>query len=87
MTVRQKLSYVQQLIKFELLLLLVFIPIILLKERFTTAEHVGFGNGFTAYLFVVILAPVVEEVIFRYILRFSKSVAALVVSVTCLFCS
>jgi membrane protease YdiL (CAAX protease family) len=60
----------------------VFIPIILSKERFTIAEHVGFGNGLTFYLSVVILAPVVEEVIFRYILRFSKSVAVIVALVT-----
>jgi hypothetical protein len=51
MAAHQKLSYVKQLIKFELLLLLVFIPIILLKERFTTAEHVGFGNGHFFYAF------------------------------------
>ncbi len=35
MTNRQKVSYIKELIKFKLLLLLVFIPIIMLAELFS----------------------------------------------------
>lgn len=80
MTTRQKVSYIKELIKFKLLLLLVFMPIILLTKRFLEVQYAGIGEGWLGYITLVIIAPVMEEIIFRYALRFSKSVAALVVS-------
>lgn len=70
---RQKFSFLIQLLKFELLLLPVLIPILLLTKKYTGAVHISVGDGLWAYLFVVIFAPVIEEILFRYPLRFKTS--------------
>lgn len=80
MSVPQKLSYLFQLLKFKLLLLFVTIPILEYTTEAVGAVSIKMERGIWVYLTIVLFGPILEEIMFRYILRFSKSVFALFIS-------
>jgi uncharacterized protein len=76
MTLSEKVSFIKQLLKFELLLLIVIIPIILYTKRLTGATSIDWGDDWATYFSIVIFAPISEEIMFRYGLRFSRTAVA-----------
>jgi membrane protease YdiL (CAAX protease family) len=76
MALHEKVSFIKQLLKLELLLLIVIVPLIVYTKRLTGATSIGWGDDWDAYFSIVILAPIVEETVFRYGLKFSRIVVA-----------
>ena len=79
MVLHEKVSFIKQLLKFKTLLLIIILPIIYYTKQFTGATS-DLKNTWTIYLFIVIIAPISEEIVFRYGLRYSKTV------ISCLIC-
>jgi membrane protease YdiL (CAAX protease family) len=77
-TLIEKVSFIKQLLKFKVLLLIVILPLLIYTKRLTGATRDDFDATWTTYLSIVIIAPILEEIIFRYGLRYSKTI------ITCL---
>ena len=78
MTLKQKVFYVKQLLKFHFSTFLILIPLILLSERITGASFDnGLGDNWSSYFAVVLIAPVIEELIFRNALKYSRFTLAI----------
>jgi hypothetical protein len=76
MTLNEKVSFIKQLLKFKALLLIVILPLIFYTKRLTGAISIDLPDTWGTYLAIVIIAPILEEIIFRYGLRYSKTIIA-----------
>jgi uncharacterized protein len=76
MLLNEKVSFIKQLLKFKALLLIVLVPILIYTKRLTGATRDDLHDTWTTYLTIVMIAPILEEVIFRYGLRYSKTIIA-----------
>lgn len=76
MTLNEKVSYIKKLLKFKALLLIVILPILIYTKRLTGATSIELPDTWGTYLAIVIIAPIMEEIIFRYGLRYSKTILA-----------
>jgi hypothetical protein len=74
MTLSEKVSFIKELLKFKFLLLIFIVPLIVYAKRLTGATSVGWENNWTSYFSIVIMAPIMEEIMFRYGLKFSRTV-------------
>jgi uncharacterized protein len=72
----EKVSFIKQLLKFKALLLIFILPILIYTKRLTGATRDDIGDTWTTYLSIVMIAPILEEIIFRYGLRYSKTIIA-----------
>ncbi len=76
MILNEKISFIKQLLKFKALLLIIILPILIYTKRLTGASYNDLPDTWTTYLSIVIIAPIMEEIIFRYGLRYSKTILA-----------
>jgi uncharacterized protein len=76
MTLNEKVSFIKKLLKFKALLLIILVPILIYTKRMTGAISDDLQDTWTTYLSIVIIAPIMEEIIFRYGLRYSKTIIA-----------
>lgn len=76
MTLNEKVSFIKKLLKFKALLLIILVPIIIYTKRMIGATRDDLQDTWTTYLTIVMIAPIMEEIIFRYGLRYSKTVLA-----------
>ena len=76
MILQEKVSFINQLLKFKALLLIVILPLIIYAKRFTGASRYDLPDTWTTYLYIVMIAPILEEFVFRYGLRYSKTIIA-----------
>lgn len=76
MALNEKVSFITKLLKFKVLLLIVIIPLFVYAKRMTGAKEDDWKDTWTMYLSIVIFAPIIEEIIFRYGLRYSKTIIA-----------
>jgi uncharacterized protein len=76
MALSEKVSFIKQLLKFKFLLLIIIAPIIVYTQKLTGATFIGWENNWTSYFSIVIMAPILEEMVFRYGLKFSRTAIA-----------
>jgi hypothetical protein len=76
MDLNAKVSFIKKILKFKALLLIVLVPILICTKRLTGAISNDLQDTWTTYLSIVIIAPIFEEIIFRYGLRYSKTILA-----------
>ncbi|MDZ7899059.1 MAG: CPBP family glutamic-type intramembrane protease [Arcicella sp.] len=77
-TQKEKIFYIKQLLKFEACVALILFPLIFLTKELTNAEYSGFKeDNWKTYFIVVLVAPILEEVIFRNALRYSRIAIAI----------
>lgn len=76
MVLHEKVSFIKQLLKFKGLLLIVILPLMLFTKHLTGAVSDDLRDTWTTYLSIVMIAPILEELIFRYGLRYSKTILA-----------
>jgi membrane protease YdiL (CAAX protease family) len=76
MLLSEKVSFIKQLLKFKALLLIVIVPILIYTKRLTGASYNDLPDTWGTYLAIVMIAPILEEIIFRYGLRYSKTMIA-----------
>jgi len=76
MALNEKVSFIKKLLKFKALLLIILVPILIYTKRMTGATRDDLQDTWTTYLSIVIIAPIMEEIIFRYGLRYSKTIIA-----------
>jgi uncharacterized protein len=76
MLLNEKISFIKQLLKFKGLLLIILVPILIYTKRMTGATRDDLQDTWTTYVSIVMIAPILEEIIFRYGLRYSKTIIA-----------
>lgn len=76
MILNEKISFIKQLLKFKALLLIIILPILIYTKRLTGASYNDLPDTWGTYVAIVIIAPIMEEIIFRYGLRYSKTILA-----------
>ena len=76
MMFNKKVSFIKQLLKFKALLLIIIVPVLIYTKRLTGASSIELPDTWGTYLAIVIIAPILEELIFRYGLRYSKTIIA-----------
>lgn len=80
MSKTEKFQYLFKVLLCKLALLPILLPIIYFTKEWTGAKSEGFEKTWTMYLMVVVIAPIVEEAIFRGVLHYSRWSVAFFVS-------
>jgi uncharacterized protein len=81
MTLGQKLQFTSKLLLFKLSLLPFLLPIIYFTKELTGAISIEHQKGWVMYFVLIVFAPVIEELIFRKILRFNLTAISIVVTI------
>jgi membrane protease YdiL (CAAX protease family) len=77
----EKFQYLFKVLLCKLALLPILIPIIYLTKQLTGAKSAGFEDTWSMYFMLVVIAPIVEESIFRGALHYSRWGVSFFVSV------
>lgn len=80
MSKSEKFRYLSKVLLCKLALIFVLAPIIYFTKKFTGAKSTAWDDTWSMYAFVVIIAPIVEETIFRGALHYSRWSIALFAS-------
>ena len=81
MSKTEKFQYLFKVLLCKLALLPILIPIIYFTKQLTGAKSIGFDDTWSMYLMLVLIAPIVEEAIFRGVLHYSRWGVSFIVSV------
>jgi hypothetical protein len=72
-TQKEKISYIKQLLKLKACVVLILFPLMILSEELTNAEYTAFKeDNWKNYFNIVLIAPILEEIIFRKALIYSR---------------
>lgn len=79
MTLKERLFYIKQLLKFKLCAVLVLIPFMILAKKVTGADSFHWNDSWTFYFSIVLIAPILEELVFRNALKYSRVAIAIAI--------
>jgi hypothetical protein len=72
MSKTEKFQYLYKVLLCKLALLPILVPIIYFSKEFTEAKFIEYKDTWMMYFAVVALAPIIEESLFRGVLRYSR---------------